>query len=99
MLSRGKVMVINTNTVSSYPWTIQGKNILSADGSKVAQIIYRDDSLCRDEDLSNTNIISASPELYIELKYALECLKYGLIPNEKWVERASIAINKVEVLK
>lgn len=90
------IMVINMETISSFPWMRERWQIRSYDGSVLAKIIPWDESGCRHEDHANINVMTASPCLYQELKYAVECIDAGCMPNIKWLERAKQAINTAE---
>ena len=92
-------MVINMETLSASPWVRERWLIRSYDGSVVAEVRPWDITGCRDEDHANANVISASPLLYQELKYALECINAGSTPGEKWKIRAEKAIACAEGLK
>ena len=92
-------MVINMETISPFPWTRERWLIRSLDGSVVAEVRPWDVTGCRQEDNVNANVIAASPCLYQELKYAIECLEQGCMPGSAWMERATNAILKAEGLK
>ena len=89
-------MVINMETISSFPWIRERWQIRSSDGSVIAKIMPWDESGCRQEDHANINIMTASPCLYQELKYAVECVASGVCPGDKWLDRAKSAINIAE---
>lgn len=89
-------MVIDMETLSSYPWIREGWRIRSADGSIIARTQPWDESGCRQEDQANVNVMTASPNLYQELKYAVECVGNGCSPGEEWLERAKIAVSLAE---
>jgi hypothetical protein len=89
-------MVVNMETISSFPWIRERWLIRSQDGSVVAEVRPWDASGCRQEDQANANVIAASPCLYQELKYAIECLEQGCTPGSKWMERAINAVSKAE---
>lgn len=91
-------MVINMETISSFPWVREGWKIRSADGSVVAISQPWDDSGCRQEDHANVNVMTSAPNLYQELKYAVECIEVGITPGGKWLERAKLAISRAEGL-
>ena len=92
-------MVINMETISSFPWMREKWLIRAQDGSVVAEVRPWDVAGCRQEDHVNANVIAASPCLYQELKYAIECLEQGCMPGSAWMERATNAILKAEGLK
>ena len=71
--------------VSDFPWYTEQWQIRSKNGSVVAKICPWDTSGCRKEDIANAYVIEKSPEIYEQLKYALECIECGIIPNKKWV--------------
>lgn len=47
---------------------------------------------------ANINVMTAAPNLYQELKYAVECTETGCMPNDKWLDRAKSAISMAEGL-
>ena len=81
---------------SPSPWENRKWDILAANKTRVASVIPWDDSGCRKEDIANVNVITAAPELYQELRYAVECVIHGVMPGEAWLERVQTVINKVE---
>lgn len=91
-------MVINMETISSFPWVREKWKIRSAEGSVVAISQPWDESGCRQEDHANVNVMTAAPNLYQELKYAVECIEAGCAPKDKWLDRAKLAISKAEGL-
>jgi len=89
-------MVIDMKTISRFPWFREQWKIRSADGNLLA--ISQPWDISGRRPYANINVMTAAPNLYQELKYAVECLENGCTPNEKWLERAKAAIMSAEGL-
>jgi hypothetical protein len=92
-------MIYDMNKVSNYPWHREGWNVRSYDGSVVAKIQPWNVLGDRQEDQVNANIVTASPLLYEALKYATDLIENKCMPNEKWIEKAKLALLVAEGLK
>ena len=81
------------------PWRSWNWNVIGADNSVVCKVIPWDCSGCREEDVSNINIIAAAPDLLEAAKSLINDIRQRH-PNEeltcKYIKALETACSRAE---